>query len=282
MLVVTGANSFIGRNFVDSLKEQCLCLLRKKENTQDKAQHKQVVVDFFNREDISKNIKKGDIIIHILGITQGNKEDLYNVNYEITKNLVDAARGKARKIIFVSSAITEIENSGNYGKSKLLAEGYIKQSSIKYVILKPSIVYGAEKKIIGRLIKLVKRNKFIPVIGSGDYKISPVYISDLVKAIKKSIKMKGNREYVISGEEISMNELIDKIAKIYSRKIIKIKIPLALLKFLSFFNKKLPDKEQLDRITRHPTYNTEEFKKDLNINMTSLDKGLNELKCQGF
>lgn len=279
MLIVTGASSFIGRNFIDSLKQKYLCLVRKK----SKIKQKQVVVDFFNKKDISKNIKKGDVIVHILGITNGSKREMYDVNYLVTKNLVDASKGKAKKIIFISSAITEMKNSGDYGKSKLLAENYIKKSDMEYIILKPSIVYGKENKMIGRLIQIVKKSKFVPIIGSGDYKIAPVYITDLIKIIKKSIKMRGNKEYVIAGEEISMNELVDRIAKIYSAKIMKIKIPIAILKFISFFGiRGFPDREQLNRITKHPKYNTEEFKKDFNIDLIKINKGLNDLKCQGF
>ncbi len=279
MIIVTGADSFVGKNFINATDHKCFCLVRKKENIKQK----QAVVNFFDKKDISQYIKKGDVILHILGITAGDKKEIYRVNYLITKNLVDASKNKAKKIIFISSAITKLKEKGNYGKSKILAENYIKDSGIDYIFLKPSIIYGKENKMIGKLIKLIKKNKFIPVIGSGNYKIAPVYIKDINKILEKSINLDCGKEYFISGEEISMNNLIKKIAKIYSKKIIKIPIPLFLLKFISLFKIKIfPKFEQLNRITKHPKYDTRDFKKDFEIKLIGIDEGIKDLKKQGF
>lgn len=276
MIVITGASGFIGRNFINLIKEDCLCLVRRKFKTK----HKQEIVNFHNKEDIEKHIHKGDIIIHILGITTGNKQNILRTNIGITKNIVDIAKNKAKKIIFISSAITEMENPGIYGESKISAENYIKNSGLDYILLKPSIVYGKDNKMIGKLIQIIKKSKFIPVIGNGEYKIAPIYVQDLVRIIEKAIKIKGKKEYVIAGEEISMNNLIDKIARIYCRNIIKIHMPVEILRLFSFIPG-FPEKDQLDRITRHPKYNIENIK-DFKLTLTGLDEGIKELKCQGF
>jgi hypothetical protein len=45
--------------------------------------------------------------------------------------------------------------------------------------------------------------------------------------------------------------------------------------------KGFPDTEQIERITKHPTYNTKEFKDDFGIRLTDLNVGLDNLTTIG-
>ena len=107
---------------------------------------------------------KVDIIIHLAGISNG---DVFKINYEGTRNLVDACvENKVKKFIFISSFDAILET--DYGKSKLKAEDYIKNSGLNYIIFRPTVIYGNDnKKDIGRLIKLIKLG-VAPILGDGN------------------------------------------------------------------------------------------------------------------
>lgn len=286
MIVVTGASSYVGinliKNFSSEEKKNVICLVREQK---DEVKVKQEVVDFNNPNELKRYINNGDTIVHILGITDGKSDELYNINHEITKNLVDVCvKQNISKFIFLSSAIVNGRKRGDYGNSKAYAEEYITKSGLNYIILRPTIIYGKnEKKFIGRLINYIKNSKIVLIIGNGEYKISPIIIRDVIDVIRKSIyqDMSNGNFYLAGSEERSMNEICNIIADKLNRKVFFVNTPLWLLisvsPFIRFFNKQFPSIEQLKRISLHEKYFMMENKNVFKVEFCGIMKGLEEV-----
>jgi nucleoside-diphosphate-sugar epimerase len=69
-----------------------------------------------------------------------------------------------------------------YGRSKLAAEEVVKDSSLRWSIVRPPIVYGPRDKEILKVFRLA-RLRIAPVFGHGDQELSAVYASDLAEAL---------------------------------------------------------------------------------------------------
>ena len=254
-ILVTGATGFLGRNLTEELDKNKFTyyILSRKKN-------KDFTGSLFDKTFLLKATKNIDIIMHLAGSDKG---DVFKINYEGTKNLVEAAKeNKVKKIIYISSH--DITTDTDYGKSKLKAEEAIKESKINYIILRPTVFYGKDNnKDIGKLIEIIKKYKFVPIPGNGNFKLQPLYVKDLVNIIIKSIKL-NNKEYFIAGsQQLTFNDLVDIISKNFSKKIYKIKIP----KFIV----KLKNKTLLhDKIC-----NINEIKKDFNFTPLSFEEGIN-------
>jgi len=146
-----------------------------------------------------------DTVVHMAALTKSTREsDYFEVNVSGTKNLIDASvESGVKKIIYISSAAASL-NGGGYSRSKLEAEQLIKKSGMRWLILRPSEVYGQRAgDSINRLIRWVQRYTFVPVVGVGTCKLSPVFIDDVVSAIAASIfnKELENETIVLAGPE---------------------------------------------------------------------------------
>src|SRR3989344_5101366 len=225
-ILVTGASGFVGKNLIKHLNKYNINILSRKKIFGDGV----FVGDLFDKK-ILLDASKVDIIIHLAGISNG---DVFKINYEGTRNLVDACvENKVKKFIFISSFDAILET--DYGKSKLKAEDYIKNSGLNYIIFRPTVIYGNDnKKDIGRLIRLIKMG-ISPIPGSGNFKLQPVFVDDIVKIIAMAIESKHkNKTYFIGGADVlSFNELADKIASQLNKKIVKINIPIFLVKLIN-------------------------------------------------
>src|SRR3989344_7258422 len=177
-ILVTGASGFVGKNLIKHLNKYNVNILSRKKIFGDGV----FVGDLFDKK-ILLDASKVDIVIHLAGISDGN---VFKINYEGTRNLVDACvENKVKKFIFISSFDAILET--DYGKSKLKAEDYIKNSGLNYIIFRPTVIYGNDnKKDIGRLIRLIKMG-ISPIPGSGNFKLQPVFVDDIVKVIKINI-----------------------------------------------------------------------------------------------
>ena len=177
-----------------------------------------------------------DTVVHMAALTKSTREsDYFEVNVSGTKNLIDACvESGVKKIIYISSAAASL-NGGGYSRSKLEAEQLIKKSGMRWLILRPSEVYGQrEGDSINRLIRWVQRYTFVPVVGAGTCKLSPVFIDDVVSAIAASIfnKELENETIVLAGpEELTYEALVDRVAVYFGVKRFKLHLPTGLIRF---------------------------------------------------
>ena len=107
-------------------------------------------------------------------------------------------------------------HGGGYSRSKLEAEKRIIESGMQWVILRPSEVYGQRAgDSINQVIHWIQSYFFVPVIGFGTCKLSPVFIDDVVPAIALAIfnEELENKTIVLAGpEELTYDEFVDRVA----------------------------------------------------------------------
>lgn len=284
-ILITGAEGAIGKKLVSRLKgsnHKITILSRSGENLLSDSHVAIVIGDLLLIKSLKKATENIDLVIHLAGITHTNNEQLYyDVNTKGTENLINACiKNKVKRFIYISTRAASIE-SGAYGHSKLLAEKEVKKSGLGWVILRPSEVYGAgEKEAITRLIKTVQKSFFIPVIGSGKYTLAPVYVEDVIFAIIASISSKiSKKKYIIAGpDEITYNDLIDRISKYLGVRRIKVHIPINILKIvlsiLSAFNINILVRDQIPRLICNKLSDIKQTSKDLKFFPINFDEGI--------
>lgn len=223
-IVITGSSGFVGKNLSLYLKEQTqfqLVPLKLRSNWNGNV-----------NEDITD-------VIHLAGKAHDIKdvskpEEYYQVNYELTKKLYDAfLKSDAKKFIFISSvkAVTDDLNESlteahvpnpqtHYGKSKLLAEEYIKSQPLPegkaWYILRPCMIHGTGNKgNLNLLYKFISKGFPYP-LAAFENKRSFLSIENLCFVIKEILE----REDILQGiyhvsddEPLSTNELIRIIGK---------------------------------------------------------------------
>lgn len=206
-------------------------------------------LDIGKKEEVVNLLKKYPVDTVILAsalIHAKNKNDFYSVNVLGAKNVVEAMRECGiKRIIYISTAVLESEETlwGEYGRTKHLAEEIIKSSGLDYIILRPAQIYGEhEQEGMGKLIRLIKKYPFFPLIGGGNNMLSPVRAEDVCRIIVKCLEevKYNNKIYTLcGGEKINFRDLVLRIARQFDKKIYFIPIPKIFLKiahFLPFLN----------------------------------------------
>ena len=224
-----------------------------------------------------------DTVVHMAALTKSTREsDYFEVNVSGTKNLIDAClESGVKKIIYISSAAASL-HGGGYSRSKLEAEQSIKKSGMKWLILRPSEVYGQRAgDSINRLIRWIQRYIFVPVLGTGTCKLSPVFIDDVVSAIAVSIfnKELENETIVLAGpEELTYDDLVDRVAAYFGVKRFKLHLPAGLIRFGMTVMPKLgmnilvPD--QISRLLCNKSFGIDLAKEKLDYSPRILEEGI--------
>ena len=222
-------------------------------------------------------------MVHMAALTKSTSElDYFETNVNGTENLIDAClKNGVKKIIYISSSAASL-NGGGYSRSKLEAEQCIKSSGMKWVIIRPSEVYGQRVgDSINRLISWIQRCIFVPVIGSGQSKLSPVFIDDVVSAIALSSfnQELENQTIVLAGpEELTYDELVDRVALYFGVKRFKLHLPAGLVKFIATvmsglgINTLTPD--QIPRLLCEKSFGIDLAREKLDYSPRSLEEGI--------
>lgn len=268
-VLITGASGFVGGFLVEEALNRGLevyAAVRKSSNKQY-LQDKRIKFAYLDFEDVDKlteQIRSLDIdyFIHNAGVTKTPKKEVYfKVNAGYLKNIIEAIKQSntnLQKLTFISSLAAygpaEYTESGmvkedsnphpvtNYGRSKLKAEGYLKeQDEVPYVIIRPTAVYGPREKDLFTVYQLLNRGLDLSV-GLEDQQLTFIYVKDLVRVILDStLAHKKNVAYFATDLAVHSSTSYTKAIQkaLGDRASIQIKLPITVVKLLGFVSEKV-------------------------------------------
>ena len=261
--LITGGAGHIGNTLARALlkekkKVKILALPNEDVSSLDGLDVEIVRGDINDREFMKQFIQKDDVVFHLAGIIDiANMpyEKIKKVNYDGTVNVTDACiENKAKKLVYTSTVHIIDPNSGhvlteptafehdnlvgNYAKTKALASKYITEKS-KAGLLDASIVYPSA--VVGpydfRLsetgqVVLDYVNGKLNAYVKGGYNF--VDVRDVAQGlIGASEKGRAGEGYILSGNYITVKEMMTILNKKTGRKRVHVKIALWFLKLVA-------------------------------------------------
>jgi nucleoside-diphosphate-sugar epimerase len=229
-ILITGASGFIGSFIVEeALKRgfETWAAVRKsssREWLKDERIHF-IELNLSSKAQLVEQLRGMDFdyVVHAAGVTKClNKADFHRINTEGTKNLAEAlleVKMPLKRFVFVSSlsifgAIKEQEPyeeiresdtpqpNTEYGRSKLEAEQFLATTTLPYIILRPTGVYGPREKDYFIMAKSIKGHSDFAV-GYKRQDITFVYVKDVVQAVFLALdKGENGRQYFLSDGEV--------------------------------------------------------------------------------
>lgn len=230
---ITGASGFIGKHLTEKVKSDfnVFCLSRKK--IEDK-KIKVIIGDITDKA--SYEVPDDCYVFHLASrIMFVSRQECFRVNYEGTKNLLEACKRKnVKKFVYFSSAdvfgevnkfpLTEETPccpTTNYARSKLRSEKIVLEYNQYFptVVLRPPTVYGPGNntwQLSAKIFQQVKRGWF-PVIGEGDNLKEFCFVKNLVEGALLCAQKENTsgKIYLLSDERpYTFREIILQIAAV--------------------------------------------------------------------
>ncbi len=283
MILVTGGTGFVGRNIVRLLVEkgqQVRCLVRESSprDVLDGMDVEFCAGDILVPDTLKEAFNGIDTVIHLVGIIKEIKGATFErIHTEGTKNILDASKNaEIKKYIHMSALGTRPDGISRYHKTKWQAEEAVRNSGLKYVILRPPIICGADDEFVNMFAKMIKQTfitRIIPVIGKGKSRMQPIYVGDVAHcfyeaAVNDNIS---DKTYEIGGPDaISFNEILDTIMKVMQKNRFKMHLPVAMFKPLAFLMEKTSSnpplcRDQLIMLREDNVCDITEMKRDFKI-----------------
>src|SRR2546427_464446 len=255
---VTGATGFVGSHVARVLAEQgaeLRLLVRSSSNPRNIQELKaeRVVGDLCDPASLEKAMAGCDVVFHVAAdyrLWIRDPDRMYRANVEGTRAILDAARkNRVRRVVYTSSVATmgftsnghpADENSpvsldnmiGHYKRSKFMAEELAiaaGRGGMDVVVVNPTTPVG-EQDIkptpTGRIIVDFLKKKFPAYVDTG---LNLVDVKECARGHIAALE-KGNRgdRYILGGENLTLKQILDKLAAITGLPSPKIRVPYVL------------------------------------------------------
>lgn len=301
-VMVTGASGFVGKSIIEELNQRNIFTLAVgRKSILSTAKVFMVVTDYSAKDIWQIPLLNCDAVIHLAARVHVMHDKAVNpldaflaVNLHGTVNLATAAaKAGVKRFVFVSSikvngefteeqpfAESDLPNPQDpYAVSKYEAEKALRQiekeTGMQVVIVRPPLVYGAGVKAnFASLLNVVNKKLPLP-LASINTKRSLIYVDNLADAIIVCAihpKAAGQTYLVSDGEDVSISQLIKKIAHALDKPSYLLTFPVSIM---GFFASLLGKRSSFDRLTQSLIIDSSKIRQQLDWKPPfNMDQGL--------
>ena len=169
-----------------------------------------------NPSTIQRAVEGADMVVNLVGILAERRAgDFQRVQAEGPGHIAQAAAASGvRSMVHVSAIGADAASPSTYAKTKAAGEAAVLAAMPGAVILRPSLVFGAEDKFFNRFGAMAMTLPVMPVICGGS-RFQPVYVGDVADAIVAALTRQDTAAgsvYELGGPRIyTFRELLDYI-----------------------------------------------------------------------
>ena len=227
-ITVTGANSSVGLNLLSHLtnvEDSVVNAIVRSDHAAESLPSSPAVtpqiIPYEDVEQLTRAMEGASCVVHLAGVLIESKTSTYKkANVDTAAAIAEAARRSGLEHIVLVSVIGANPDSPNrYLRSKGDAERLVTGSGVPSTIIRTPILLGRDTAGAAGLMRAVRQEK-VRLLDGGRYKMRPLDLDDLSRAILAAIKTRreGVSIYELVGPEvIRYRELVTRAANMVGR-----------------------------------------------------------------
>ncbi len=237
-ILVTGGEGLLGTRLCKFLSKEHEVISADINILNMERDYEVIKLDITNKNEVEEKLNKikPDVVVHAAALTnvdfcEKNHEKADLINIKGTENIVNSCKEINSKILFVSSEFVFDGKNGPYdekaepnpinyyGETKKKAEEIVKESRLKFLIVRTTVLYGEHKNkmsYVSWVIKNLKEGKKIRIVT--DQHTTPTWVKDLAQAIVFLINkdyFKNEIVHTVGKDRLNRYDFTLKIAEVF-------------------------------------------------------------------
>ncbi len=195
---------------------------------------------------VARATEGADVVINRVGIlAERGRGDFLRIHADGAGRAARlAASSVARHFIQVSAIGADPDSASDYGRSKAAGEAAVRAAFPRAVVLRPSLLFGAEDQFFNRFAQMARLAPVLPIIGGGT-RMQPVYAGDVAAAAAAALQdgEHAGQTFELGGSEVkTFHALMQWMLMIIERRRPVWDLPLPLARLQATILERLPGK----------------------------------------
>ena len=159
-----------------------------------------------NPASIGRALDGAEACINLVGILyEQGRQGFQSVHARGAEEVAKAAAARGiTRFVQMSALGADPESASKYARTKGIGEAAVRAAIPSAVIVRPSVVFGADDSLFNRFASLASLLPVIPLPGGGHTRFQPVFVGDLAQAIATAVidPACAGKTYEIGGPKI--------------------------------------------------------------------------------
>ncbi|MCK0120611.1 complex I NDUFA9 subunit family protein [Loktanella sp. F6476L] len=176
-----------------------------------------------------------DAVVNCVGVlAETGKNTFEAVQAEGAERVARIAAGMGiDRMVHISAIGADADADSDYAKTKAQGEAGVLEHMPNAMILRPSIVFGAEDEFFNRFAGMSRFGPILPVVGA-DTKFQPVHVDDVAAAAVKGVNGDASGVFELGGPEVkTFCELMQDMLAVVRRRRLVLNVPFFVAKIMA-------------------------------------------------
>jgi uncharacterized protein YbjT (DUF2867 family) len=154
-----------------------------------------------------------------------------------------AAAAGVGRLVHISGIGADEKSESAYVRARAAGERLVREAFSQATILRPSVMFGPEDAFFRQLADLARLMPILPLFGTGEVRLQPVYVGDVAQAVAKALTMEAAKgeTYELGGPRAySYKALLELLLRQLGRKRLLMPVPYFAWDFLAALMAPLP------------------------------------------
>ena len=243
-VVIVGATGFVGSHLVPHLAGAGHAVIavsrtgRRLPAWTDAVEAR--AADVTSGSGLAEALAGAEAVVHLVAIPRESRGRTFEeVNVRGTRNVVEAAeRAGIRRFVHLSVMGVVDDPKLRYLRSKARGEQIVRGSSLEWVVLRPSLMFGASDGFFN-IVKTTLRfwsPGIVAIPGRGDTRFQPLSADDLAIAVERSLTDadRAGSVYELGGPDwLTYRQIVDEVMRVTGMRRLKLPVPIPLISALT-------------------------------------------------
>ena len=231
-VIVAGGTGFIGRHVVERLVARGHDVVVLAKHVRKATDHVTVLAcdatcDAFPIGQLAH----ASAIVNLVGIKLEHANNTFEAAHvRAVARLLELARTLAVDRFVHVSAAGPTSGTHAYRASKLHGQQLVSASGLAFTVLRPGLVYGRGDDMLTQLHRMLHLSPLFPILSAAN-RLQPIAVEDVAEAIVRTLERDvtiGATIDVVGPEQMSLREIVQRVARALDLWIVTVPLPLAL------------------------------------------------------
>jgi len=142
-----------------------------------------------NVPSVARAVDGAEAVVNLVGVLwESGRQTFQTLHVMGAKTIAEQAKAAGvKRLVQVSALGADLESSSKYQRTKAQGEAAVRAAFPGAVVIRPSIMFGAEDKFFNKFGQMAALFPALPLIGGGETKFQPVYVGDVAQVVAKAV-----------------------------------------------------------------------------------------------